>query len=139
MMMIKMTMLELSPGYFQLLSSDSEAQFVQHCLRSEWGEVPPLPSSYNLSHLLAFLYPLHQERINRLLATCLLFCSRYQDTSVSSCEMYKNMRIMKINLNNIRGSDPPVGVTGSGQVSCMDVYSAKWGGDFSFFGVFWAI
>ena len=99
------------------LRSESESQFILHCLWSEWGEVPSLPSPYNLSHLLAFLSPLHQERRDRLLASCLLYCSRYQDTSVSLCQGYNNMRIIKINLNNIRGTDPPVGLTVSGQVS----------------------
>ena len=37
--------------------------------------------------------------------------------SVSLCQGYNNMRIIKINLNNIRGTDPPVGLTVSGQVS----------------------
>ena len=94
-----------------------EAQFIQLCLQSEWSELPCLPSPCNLSHLLAFLSALHQERLDRILATCLLYCSRYEDTLVSVSPQYEDMRMMKINLQNIPGSDPPVGSTVSG-VAC---------------------
>ena len=97
-----------------VLLSEVETQFIQHCLQSEWLELPDLPSPCNLSHLLAFLSELHQERVDRILATCLLYCSRYADTGVSVSSKFEDMRMMKINLENIPGSDPPVGSTVSG-------------------------
>ena len=56
-----------------------------------------------------------QERLDRILASCLLYCSRYPDTLVSLSHRYQDLRLMRVNLDNIRGSDPPVGRTVSGR------------------------
>ena len=57
--------------------NEAEVAFIKASLEHAWGCVPPdLPGQFSLSQLLTSLTPLHRERLERLLASCLLFCSR---------------------------------------------------------------
>lgn len=60
--------------------NEAEVAFIRASLSHTWGSVPPdLPGQFTLSQLLTFLTPLHRERLERLLASCLLYCSRCPD------------------------------------------------------------
>ena len=62
--------------------NEAEVAFIRASLEDTWGSVPPdLPDKFTLSQLLTFLTPLHRERMERLLASCLLYCSRCHDMS----------------------------------------------------------
>ena len=80
-----------------------------------WNKVVDMPDQFNMTHLLTYLSDLHRERLERILATCLLYCSRYQDTRVIMIKQQPQCRMMIINLDNIPGSDPPVGHTPAGE------------------------
>ena len=57
--------------------NEAETAFIRASLGHAWGTVPPdLPGQFNLSQLLTYLTPLHRDRLERLLASCLLYCSR---------------------------------------------------------------
>ena len=96
--------------------SESESSFIKACFLSKWGMVPDIPEPFNLSQVLSFMYPLHRERLERILASCLLYSSRYGDTSVLMSPSHPELRLMSINLHHIPGSDPPVGETSGGEV-----------------------
>ena len=81
--------------------SDPEASFIKSCVKSTWKTVPDLPVQFNLSHLLKLLSPLHRDRIERILASCLLYSSRYEDTKVMMSEEHQGLRMMMINLRDI--------------------------------------
>ena len=106
--------------------SDAEASFIKSCLKSTWKTVPDLPVQFNLSHLLKLLSPLHRDRIERILASCLLYSSRYEDTKVMMSEEHPGLRMMMINLRNIPGSDPPIGKTSSGEDCCQLAILYHW-------------
>jgi len=82
-----------------------------------WGEKLPTESPFNLGHLLGLMTPLHQERLPRILAKALLFCSRYADTKLYSSETLPTSHILLISLSNLPGCDLPLGWTPSGR-SC---------------------
>ena len=57
--------------------NEAEAAFIRASLGQAWGGLPPdLPGQFSLSQLLTYLTPLHRDRLERLLASCLLYCSR---------------------------------------------------------------
>ena len=56
--------------------NEAETAFIRASLAHSWGGVPALPAQFSLSQLLTYLTPLHRDRLERLLASCLLYCSR---------------------------------------------------------------
>ena len=104
--------------FYNIYFSDPESSFIKSCVRSSWKSVPDLPVQFNLSNLLKLLSPLHRDRIERILASCLLYSSRYEDTKIMISQEHQGMRMMVINLRNIPGSDPPIGKTSSGEECC---------------------
>eukprot|EP00092_Neocalanus_flemingeri_P020889 GFUD01022631.1.p1 GENE.GFUD01022631.1~~GFUD01022631.1.p1 ORF type:complete len:239 (-),score=69.45 GFUD01022631.1:58-774(-) len=95
----------------------AEETFIRLSASHLWGEELPTESPFNLGHLLGLMTPLHQERLPRILAKALLFCSRYEDTKLYSSESLPNSHILLISLSNFPGSDLPLGYTPSGR-SC---------------------
>lgn len=100
--------------------SETESMFITASLKLLWNTVPELPKPFNLSNLLSFLSALHKERLERIMASCLLYSSRYNDTQVIMLQDNPTCRMMMVNLCNIPGSDPPVGKTVDGEpCSCL--------------------
>ena len=95
--------------------SEPESVYIRSCMKVLWNTVVDMPDQFNMTHLLTYLSDLHRERLERILATCLLYCSRYQDTRVIMIKQQPQCRMMIINLDNIPGSDPPIGQTPDGE------------------------
>merc|ERR1712055_278908 len=97
--------------------SSAEDAFIRLSTTPLWGEQLPSMSPINLGHLLEFMTPLHRERLPRILANALLYCSRYKDTKLYYSESFPNSQILLVSLSNFPMSDLPLGQTSTG-LSC---------------------
>jgi len=83
-----------------------------------WNEMCLQPSP-SLASLLSLLTPLHSERLPRILASSLLYCSRYPETEVSTLPQYgedsPDTRVILLSMANFPGTDPPIGRTPLGR------------------------
>ena len=88
-----------------MVFSPAEEISIKLVTENLWGKSLQVGSgsSFNLSHLLEFLTPLHQERLPRILATSLLYCGRFDDTQVAVAAQDPSFRVLLVSLNNFPG------------------------------------
>merc|ERR1711936_162775 len=105
---------QLIPRLEEYDYSSNEEAFIRLATTHTRGEELSTGSPFNLGHLLELMSPLHRERLPRILAKALLFCSRYKDTKLYSSHSFPNSHILLVSLSNCPGSNLPLGQTDAG-------------------------
>ncbi|XP_023341899.1 uncharacterized protein LOC111711711 isoform X2 [Eurytemora carolleeae] len=89
-----------------------------------WEE--EMPTDLDTEYLLSLLFPLHRERLPRLLASSLLYCGRYEDTVILECENQPTTKILIISMVNLPNSDPPIALTPGGRLCSRLAILYRW-------------